>query len=310
MEAIVEKTLNSLTNASKVNDLKFCFKLFLEGLKDLTIDNEQLKAELKEKNMKINELVKSHKQFMEEKVDMIDAVEKNAAAIKKLKDLKIDQLEEKLLEAEACKKKLNEKIVSLEDKIDATEAYERRDTVILSGAIPAVSPNENIKQVTVDLIKSKYRNIDISPNDISVCHRLQTKSRTDGSQKPPNIYVKFVRRDTKREMIIASKEQARDARNKVFANESLTPIRTTILQTLLKIKHTNTTIKGVTSIEGQVYAYTAPQGQTPHADGSTRRPRDRRHAINTKEQLQEFCDTFLRRPLEDLVDSWPPVRQE
>ena len=247
---------------------------------------------------------------MEEKIDLIDNVETNAAAIKKLKELKIENLEEKLLEAEKCKKKLNEKISSLEDKIDATEAYERRDTVILSGAIPPVSTSENIRQVTVDLIKSKYRNIDISPNDISICHRLQTKSLSDGSQKPPNIYVKFVRRDSKRELIKASKEQARDAQNKVFANESLTPIRTSIMQSLLKIKRTNTTIKGVTSIEGQVYAYTAPHGQTAPADGSSRRPRDQRHVINTKEQLQAFCDTFLRRPLEDLVDSWPPVRQE
>ena len=209
-----------------------------------------------------------------------------------------------------ARKKLCEKISSLEEKIDATEAYERRDTAILSGAIPPVSPNEDIRQVTVDLIKSKYRNIDISLKDISVCHRLQTKSRTDANQKPPNIYVKFVRRDSKRELIRASKEQARDAQNKVFANESLTPNRTSILQTLLKIKKTNTTIKRVTSIEGQVYAYTASHGQTTTADGSSRRPRDQRHVLNTKEQLQVFCDTFLRQPLEDLVDSWPPVRQE
>ena len=310
MEAIVSKTLSSLSTATKVNDLKFCFKLFLEGLKELEMDNDNLKKELTEKNQKIKELERNHQQLMEQNVDMINAMEINSTAIKKLKDLQIDNLEEKLLEAEVCKGKLIKKISSLEEKIDATEAYERRDTVILSGAIPPVSPNENIRQVTVDLIKSKYRNFDITPNDISVCHRLQSKSPSNGSPKPPNIYVKFVRRDSKRELIRTSKEQARETQNKLFANESLTPTRTAILQSLLKIKRTNATIKGVTSIEGQVFAFTAPHGRTPPADGSSRRPKDQRHPINTKDQLQAFCDAFLRRPLEDFIASWPPVRQE
>ena len=311
MEAIIDKTLSSLTSASKINDLKFCFKVFLEGLKDLSLDNDALKKELKEKNKQIAELEKNHLQIMEEKVDLIDSIETNAAAIKKLKELKIENLEEKLAETDKSKKKLVEKISLLEEKLDATEAYERRDTVILSGAIPSVSPNENIRQVTVDLIKAKYRSLDISPNDISVCHRLQTKSPANGTVKPPNIYVKFVRRDSKRDLIKASKEQARDAQNKVFANESLTPKRTAILQALLKIKRSNTTIRGVTSIEGQVYAFTASTNRqaTPN-DGSTRRTRDQRHAINTEQQLKTFCDNFLRQPLEDLVDSWPPARED
>ena len=105
MEAIVDKALSSLSSASKVNDLKFCFKLFLEGLKDLSMDNDNLKKELKEKNKIISDLERKHNQFMEEKVDLIDSVETNAAAIKKLKELKIENLEEKLLEADICKKK-------------------------------------------------------------------------------------------------------------------------------------------------------------------------------------------------------------
>ena len=211
---------------------------------------------------------------------------------------------------EECENKISTKICSLEDKLDDTEQYARRDTVILSGAIPAVSPNEDTRQVTVDLIKTKYRNVDITPNDISVCHRLQTKPSTaNGTQKPPNIYVKFVRRDMKRAIIKASKGQARELQTKLFANESLTPKRTAILQTLLKIKRSNSTIKGVSSIEGQVYAFTAPRnGATSPPDASTRR-RDLRHAIATKQDLQDFCDKYLRRPLEDFVDSWPPVRQ-
>ena len=204
---------------------------------------------------------------------------------------------------------MQEKVISLEDKLDATEAYERRDTIILSGAVPAVSPNENISRVTVDLIRSKYRNVEINPEDISICHRLQDKApTTSGSQRAPNIYVKFVRRDKKRELIQASKGQAREAQHKLFANESLTPQRTAIRQTLLKLKRSVNIVKGVTSNEGQVIVFTAPQGENG-PQGANRR-RDQRHVINSKRDLQTFCDTFLRRPLEDFVDTWPPTRQQ
>ena len=140
---------------------------------------------------------------------------------------------------------------------------------------------------------------------------MQTRRpNQNGSQKPPNIYVKFVRRDTKREVIKASKGQVRDAQHKLFANESLTPKRTAILQTLLKIKRSNSTVKGVTTEEGQVFAFTAPRAGsngTPDAQGWVK---DQRHCINSKEQLQVFCDTFLRRPLEEFIDSWPPSRRD
>ena len=109
---------------------------------------------------------------------------------------------------------------------------------------------------------------------------------------------------------MASKGQAREAQNKLFANESLTPNRTYILQTLLKIKRGNDTIKGVTSEDGKVFAFTAhPDGTNQSSDENGRR-KDRRHAINTKEELQTFCDSFLRRNLEDLLESRQTTRQD
>ena len=313
MEDLINKTLNNLKDSGNMATLKTTFRIFLEGMRALSSENTNLKEDIQQKSSKILALETQVKSLMDEKVDIANSLEFNAAAIKDCETslVKIADLEKKLEEATNSKALLNEKISSLEDKVDATDAYERRDCVILSGAVPPVSPNENTRQVTVDIINAKYRNLNISPNDISVCHRLQAKRPSpNGSRNPPNIYVKFVRRDTKRELIKASKGQARDAQNKLFANESLTPKRTAILQTLLKIKKNNNTIKGVTSEEGQVFAFTAPPDGTNTTSDAGGRQKDRRHSINSKAELQKFCDSFLRRQLEDFIDSWPPTRQQ
>ena len=313
MDELISKTLANLKDSANMATLKSTFKLFLEGLKTISTENTCLKEELQQKCAKITALESQMKSLMDEKVDLVNSLEFNSNAIRTCESSlpKIAALEKKLEDAKNCETMLNEKIADLEDKVDATDQYERRDCVILSGAVPPVSPNENTRQVTVDLINAKYRNMDISPNDISICHRLQAKRTSpNGSQKPPNIYVKFVRRDSKRDLIKASKGQARESQNKLFANESLTPKRTAILQTLLKIKRGNDIIKGVTSEEGQVFAFTAPPEGSSRNSSDHGRRKDRRHSINNKAELQKFCDTFLRTQLEDLVDSWPPTRQE
>ena len=311
MDKLITDALASLKDAGTILGLKSTLKLFFEGLKSISYENLNLRKELEARNSEIASLESQVKILMDEKVDMANSIEFNFNALKGIEESvpKLEELEKKLEESEACKKELHEKVYVLESKIDATEAYERRDTLILSGAVPPVTSNENTRQVVIELIKSKY-NMDISPNDISVCHRLQPKRPTTASAtKPPNIYAKFVRRDCKRDIIRASKGQPKQAPNKLFANESLTPTRTAILQSLLKIKSTNNTIKGVTSEEGQVLVFTASREEpsNPAADG---RRRDKRHSVNTKRELQRFCNAFLRQPLEDLIDSWPPTRQQ
>ena len=313
MEDLITKTLSNLKDSGNIATLKTTIRIFLEGMRALSSENTSLKEEIRQKSSKISALENQVNSLMDEKIDIANSLESNAAAIKDCEAslTKIADLEKKLEEASNTKIALNDKIASLEDKIDATDAYERRDCVILSGAVPPVSPNENTRQVTVDIINTKYRNLNIAPSDISICHRLQPKRTSpNGTQKPPNIYVKFVRRDTKREIIKASKGQARDAQNKLFANESLTPKRSAILQTLLKIKRSNDTIKGVTTEEGQVFAFTAPTDGTNRTSDAQGRRKDRRHSINSKAELQKFCDAFLRAQLEDFVESWPPTRQE
>ena len=215
----------------------------------------------------------------------------------------------KIAHLESTNISLRNEITSFQSKVDAIEAYARRDTVIISGAVGPPTPTENTRDMAVNLIKSKLgADIDIQPRDISVAHRLQVKKPSaSGNTPPPNIYVKLVLRDLKKELIVASKNQNKEAQNKIFINEGLTAQRSAVFRTLIKIKKSyvnNPIVKGVTSIEGDFFAFTSPQAEAAQRSdetGSGRRPRDIRHKINTREQLQKFCSEYVAKPLEEFI---------
>ena len=189
---------------------------------------------------------------------------------------------------------LKKKVEKLENLLDESDAYERRDTLIFSGpAVPAVSRDENCSKIVQELVKNELRCI-IGENDISVAHRL---GRQPASQGPDtrSIIAKFIRRDTKRDIFMASKKQTRPSR--VFANESLTPVRRTIFKTLRVIKQAHPNIvTGCSTFEGRVYAYTKPD---------TAAARDKRHLISNHEMLETFCRDVVKKPLSSFLDSWP-----
>ena len=222
------------------------------------------------------------------------------------KDAKIKSLEN-------SNQHLTKQLMLLENKMDATEAYERKDTLIISGAVPGPVANENTNAVVINLVKDKL-GFHLDPKDISISHRLQAKKpNSQGVTYPPNLYVKLVHRDTKQAMINASRaknKQNKNAPNKIFINEGLTPRRRTILQSLLRMKKVNDVIRGVTTQNGVVVAFTAPrQGASPPSGStaSSGRPRDVRHLISTREELRKFCAEFLQKPLEDFLTSWPQL---
>ena len=201
---------------------------------------------------------------------------------------------------------LKKQVFQLEEKLEDTEAYERRDTVILSGSVPSLVSNEETSKVVVDLVKTKFPNIEIARSDISVSHRLQSKRpNKQGITYPPNIYVKLVRRELKHQLIDASKKQPKESRDKLFVNESLTPKRTRIRQTLLNMKKKHgDVIRGVSSFEGSVFAYTPqPAGSDASTNDGSRRRRDLRHRVNTDEELRKFCREFLKKPLDEFISA-------
>ena len=309
MDDLIVTTLNSLDNASKLIHLKVTLKTLLEGLKDFCLENANLKKEINEKNERLSALEAVMKTLQDEKVDLVTSIDANSSAIKSLEDKAPhrESVSPSSQDKDEKISKLEQTITTLENKLDATEAYERRDSIIISGAVPNVAQGreENSIEVAVDIIKKKLTTIEIDPKDISVAHRLQSKPSSDGSSpRPPNMYVKLVRRELKKQLITASKGQTRST-DRIFINDSLTPQRNAVFRTLQRIRKDNNVIKGVSSFEGEVYAYTARPSQQGAGDGQSRTRNDLRHRINTKDQLRRFCDEFVKNPLEDFVVSWP-----
>ena len=85
----------------------------------------------------------------------------------KERDIRMDKLESEYVEMK--------KIRSQEDKIDENDAYERKETVTISGnAIAPVDEDEHCATLTYQLFKDHLIYV-VSPNVISVMHRLGEK---------------------------------------------------------------------------------------------------------------------------------------
>ena len=201
-------------------------------------------------------------------------------------------------------KGLEAKVNKLENLIDDEDAYVRRDSLIFSGPWVPLVENAEIPSNTVrNIIKDKLK-IVLHPNDVSVAHRLGKKPTSQLPDRRP-IIVKFTRRDIKRDILSARRTLKNECKDNIYINESLTPKRRTILFALRKIrKNHGDVLTGCSTIEGRVYAYTKPPGANTRARNSSDRRPDQRHVINTHESLVEFCREYIKKPLEDFLDSW------
>ena len=196
-------------------------------------------------------------------------------------------------------KSLKKKVSELENLVDNEDSYVRRESLIFSGsAIPPSQPGEICSQIVRDVIKTKLK-LEIAPMDISVSHRLGQKPAAQGPDTR-SIIAKFCRRDTKR-MIRLTRFDNNDVNSKLFINESLTPKRRTILYALRKMRRNTDIVTGCSTFEGKIFAYTKNPGIEVQR---TSKPNDRKHAVNTHEELINFCREFVKKPLEDFLDSW------
>ena len=192
-------------------------------------------------------------------------------------------------------KTLKKDVTQLRNLIDDSDAYERKDTIIISGSsLPTYIRGEDSSSIVREIIREKLRVV-VNENDVSTAHRL---GRPPTAQNPDKrgIIVKLCRRDVKNNILEASRKMKL---NGFFASESLTPTRLSILKTLKDIKKKHGDIvKGCTSYDGKIYAYT----ESPNPAQSTR---DLRHLVNTKEQLMSFCTIFVKKPMDDFLAHWP-----
>ena len=184
---------------------------------------------------------------------------------------------------------LNKKIEKLEDQVDENEAYERRDTLIFSGSkVPAEVQDEKCDSVVLKLLENelKYK---VSPNDISVAHRLGPKKNSQQSSTR-SIIAKFCRRDAKTDIVSCAR---RAKPTGLFINESLIPQRQTVYYALRQAKRKlPNKVSGCTTIDGSVFVWIKPP-----AAGA----RDVRVKINTIAKLEDLCEKEFSCSMADLI---------
>ena len=188
---------------------------------------------------------------------------------------------------------LKKRISKLESSLDDSDAYERRDTIIISGPeIPQFSTGENPVAITQKLIRDCLK-IEVPASDINTVHRLGKKPTNQAPDKR-SLILKLCRRDLKRELISASYRQERPT---VFLSESLTPIRRTILYSLRKIRRSHPDIVlGCSSFDGRVFAKIKSSSATAHPF--------LRVFINSHEDLVRFCREHVKKDLDNFLDQW------
>lgn len=190
------------------------------------------------------------------------------------KDARIRKLEQDVTD-------LRRDVVRLEERIDDGDAYERRDTVVLSGdALPPVTSGEICSNLARELFQSKL-SVAIASSDISVAHRIGGRPVTQGPDRR-SIVVKLCRRDLKRDLLQASRSKKP---TNFYVNESLTPRRNAFLQTLrIARRKFPDKISGTGSIDGKVFVWIKPPDQVS---------RDSRLLINSFTRLDDFCTKTL-----------------
>ena len=208
----------------------------------------------------------------------------------------ITERDSKIVNMENETSLLKKRILALEDRIEENEAYERRDTLIISGSsIPPAQENENCSLAVRNLFKDKL-NVVVSEGDISVSHRLGAKMNSQRQDKRSFI-VKFCRRSTKTDLM-ASARKKKPAN--FFVNECLTPTQRAIGYVLRKAKREFPNIvSGSTTFDGKHFVWV--KSPNPDARGA----RDSKQPISSYERLKTFCNQVLGKPVDHFTDTWP-----
>ena len=166
---------------------------------------------------------------------------------------------------------LTSRVDDLELHLDNVDQYERRDTVILTGAaLPPETTQENTTNVVTQTVREHLK-INLKESDISVSHRLGPKKQHHN--RP--IIVKLVNRSHKQDLIGACIQ----LRPQMYVNESLTPKRRSLLNSILAIRKAHK--------EKFQQCYTQDGRITIKLRNSTVK-----HVISEKKQLMTFLEKY------------------
>lgn len=218
--------------------------------------------------------------------------------IKFMKTEFLEQLHSKNKQIEILTKDvevLQGRVCALEERVEDAEAYERRDTLVMSGKnIPPVMQDENCVSLMCNILKNKLK-LNISPSDFSTAHRVGSKPNTQQVDNR-SIIMKLCRRDVKKDILNACRQMKPD----FYINESLTPTRNSIMFVLRQAKKKpNSKVVGCSSVNGRVFAWVKPP---PTGDRNS--ARNIRIPVNTHSQLVSFCRDTLEEPLSNYIAEW------
>ena len=206
---------------------------------------EDIVPSTKEGKLLIPAIVRAFSDFQESLTQMFESFKTDLMKM-------VEEKNEEVIKLKSKVSTLEKHIYKLEERIEENDAYERRDTIIVSGRkIPPSSTSEHTSSLVCNLLKEEL-NYNLQPNDISVCHRLGSTSQ---SQKPDRraIILKLCRRDIKLDLVSSARKKKPDG---FFVNECLTPSQQTISYVLRAAKRQFPQIvSGSTTYDGKNFAW-------------------------------------------------------
>lgn len=224
--------------------------------------------------------------------EQVDKLRSDFHNLVESQNAEISSLRETVQQQRLLVSNLNSKVSKLELGLDEADAYERRDTLIISGQnIPVGYNGENCVEVVRQLSLDKL-GLTFDACDVSTAHRLGKRNNPESPDKR-GIIVKFCRRDISKRLFSAARTKRPV---NLYINESLTPTRRKILYALRQIKKAHPNIvSGCTSQDGKVFVYTKPSANSPPEAQNLKTP------INSNDQLISFCRDFIKRPLDEFL---------
>ena len=150
----------------------------------------------------------------------------------------VAQLKQESEQQAATIANLSDELSVAKERIEELEAYNRRENLIITGlplanaaeasATPSAESDDatsrrnaensaTTEKLVLELCQQQL-NLPLAAADISIAHRLRTKSGTNG---PPPVIVRFTNRKA-RDAVFAARCQLKTCPDKIFVNEDLT----------------------------------------------------------------------------------------
>ena len=162
--------------------------------------------------------------------------------------------------------------------------------------MPPASHAEDCKFIVREQIREHLRQ-GLAIEDISMAHRIGVKPKTKGEDKP-NIMFILCSIDVKLNILKSCKVVKP---KKFYINESLTPLRNTILYVIRQAKKKHpSVINSCNSSDGSVVAWL-------HAASASAQTKYRKIMINTKKEFYLFLQQELNAKATAFIDTWPAV---